>query len=181
MSKGLPGVNQRGFTLIELLVVITIIGILIALLLPAVQAAREAARRMQCSNNLKQLGIGFHGFAAANGGFPPRRWNQTMAANGVNNGYTGWGTFLLPFIEQQNLYDAYKWEYDFYDPVNKAVVETNLPIFICPSTPALLILSVGARPRPVRQTPTRVRFSRSTVASTTWLQTVSPRHPIAGG
>ena len=145
MSKGLPGVNQRGFTLIELLVVITIIGIFIALLLPAVQAAREAARRMQCSNNLKQLGIGFHGFAAANGGFPPRRWNQTMAANGVNNGYTGWGTFLLPFIEQQNLYDAYKWEYDFYDPVNKAVVETNLPIFICPSTPRTADIVCGGK------------------------------------
>jgi prepilin-type N-terminal cleavage/methylation domain-containing protein/prepilin-type processing-associated H-X9-DG protein len=122
------------FTLVELLVVITIIGILMSLLLPAVQSAREAARRMQCGNNLKQLGLGFHNFAAANNGFPPRRWNQTLAANGVNNGYTGWGTFLLPFIEQQNLYNAYKWGYDFYDPANKAVVETVLSVFICPSS-----------------------------------------------
>ena len=127
--------SPHGFTLVELLVVITIIGILIALLLPAVQAAREAARRMQCGNNLKQLGLGFHNFECANGGFPPRRWNQTMAANGVNNGYTGWGTFLLPYIEQQALYDAYNWKYDFYDPINKAVVETKLSVFICPTTP----------------------------------------------
>ena len=97
MSKGLPGVKRRGFTIVELLVVITIIGILTSLLLPAVQAAREAARRVRCSNNLKQLGIGFHSFAAANGGFPPRRYSRP------DEGYTGWGTFLLPFIEQQNL------------------------------------------------------------------------------
>ena len=130
-----PRPRRTAFTLVELLVVITIIGILIALLLPAVQAAREAARRMQCGNNLKQLGVGFHNFECANGGFPPRRWNQTMAANGVDNGYTGWGTFLLPYIEQQALYDRYDWKYDFYDPINKAVVETKLSVFICPTTP----------------------------------------------
>jgi prepilin-type N-terminal cleavage/methylation domain-containing protein/prepilin-type processing-associated H-X9-DG protein len=127
--------RRGGFTLVELLVVITIIGLLIALLLPAVQAAREAARRMQCGNNLKQLGVGFHNFEGANGGFPPRRWSRYSNSGWPNNGYTGWGTFLLPFIEQQPLYDAYKWEYDFYDPVNKPVVETNLPVFVCPTTP----------------------------------------------
>ncbi len=124
-----------GFTLVELLVVVTIIGMLIALLLPAVQAAREAARRMQCGNNLKQLGVGFHNFANTNGGFPPRRWSRNPDTDGSGgNGYTGWGTFLLPFIEQQPIYDAYKWGYDFYHPANKAVVETQLPVFVCPST-----------------------------------------------
>ena len=92
-----------------------------------------AARRSQCENNLRQLGIGFHSFENANGGFPPRRWSRSTPGQG--GGYTGWGTFLLPFIEQKNIYDAYNWEYDFYDPVNKAVVETKLPVFICPSTP----------------------------------------------
>jgi prepilin-type processing-associated H-X9-DG protein len=83
---------------------------------------------MQCSNNLKQLGIGFHNFECANGGFPPRRYSRT------DEGYTGWGTFLLPFIEQQNLYDKYNWKYDFYDPVNTPVTETQLSVFVCPST-----------------------------------------------
>ncbi len=119
--------RRPGFTLVELLVVMAVIGILIALLLPAVQAAREAARRSQCTNHLKQLGVGFLNFESATGGLPARRWNRE------DQGYTGWGTFLLPYIEQQALYDQYQWEYDFYDPENKDVVETKLSVFICPS------------------------------------------------
>jgi prepilin-type N-terminal cleavage/methylation domain-containing protein/prepilin-type processing-associated H-X9-DG protein len=135
MRRQVGDMTTMGFTLVELLVVITIIGILIALLLPAVQAAREAARKTQCSNNLKQLGLGFHSFESANGGFPPRRWSRPTQKQG--GGYTGWGTFLLPFIDQQPLADAYNWDYDFNDPVNKAVVETQLAVFICPSTTRL--------------------------------------------
>jgi prepilin-type N-terminal cleavage/methylation domain-containing protein/prepilin-type processing-associated H-X9-DG protein len=132
MTKGTLVVlarRRRAFTLVELLVVIAIIGILIGLLMPAVQAARESARRMQCSNNLKQLGLGFHGYTDTFGGFPPRRWSQT-----VKGGYAGWGLFILPYIEGKSLYKNYNFAYDFYDPINKAIVETKMPVFICPST-----------------------------------------------
>lgn len=91
--------KSTAFTLVELLVVITIIGILIALLLPAVQAAREAARKMQCSNNLKQIGVGMHNFAAAHETFPP----------GVQSRTIEWAYFLhhlLPYIEQESYYTA---------------------------------------------------------------------------
>src|SRR6185295_18910602 len=96
------------FTLIELLVVIAIIGVLISLLLPAVQAAREAARRAQCVNNLKQLGLAMHNYSSAHGSFPMGSAPTTVAGQGVRNGWGNWSAqaLLLPFLEQQPLYNA---------------------------------------------------------------------------
>ena len=96
---------RRGFTLVELLVVIAIIGILIALLLPAVQAAREAARRSECSNNLKQIGIALHNYHAALQSFPPRRCGTSGGGDFDSNGdrLSGW-VLLLPFMEQVPLH-----------------------------------------------------------------------------
>ena len=103
----------RGFTLVELLVVIAIIGILIALLLPAVQAAREAARRSQCANNLKQLGLALHNYHDAHKVFPPAKVNNGNSPLSYLGGAgqlvlntTGW-TLLLPYYEQQAMYDQY--------------------------------------------------------------------------
>ncbi|MDR1290499.1 MAG: DUF1559 domain-containing protein [Planctomycetaceae bacterium] len=117
-SLGISPKPYLGFTLVELLVVIAIIGVLIALLLPAVQAAREAARRMQCKNNLKQIGIAMHNYHDALQSFPPGNLHLTWM-NGQPNGYVSggieeapdgtwaWTLFILPFVEQQPLYDMF--------------------------------------------------------------------------
>ncbi|MDO4587701.1 MAG: DUF1559 domain-containing protein [Planctomycetia bacterium] len=109
---GEGNISRKGFTLVELLVVIAIIGILIGLLLPAVQAAREAARRMQCTNNLKQLTLALHNYHDVNNSLPAARamlGNSGMISNGGNmpaGGPFGTVVFLMPFVEQQALYDT---------------------------------------------------------------------------
>src|SRR5688572_21241712 len=95
--------RPRGFTLVELLVVIAIIGILVALLLPAVQAAREAARRMSCGNNLKQISLGLHNYHDTYKAFPAGWFDFGGAANNFES--WGWSAMLLPFVEQQPLHD----------------------------------------------------------------------------
>ena len=115
-----------GFTLVELLVVIAIIGILVGLLLPAVQAAREAARRMQCSNNLKQLSLGCHTFHDANRAFP-----CTMIADQ----WATWAVLIMPYIEQGNSYNAWDLRRTYYaQPANAGA---DLPVFHCPSHTAV--------------------------------------------
>ncbi|MFN7447341.1 MAG: DUF1559 domain-containing protein [Pirellula sp.] len=126
---------RRGFTLVELLVVIAIIGILVGLLLPAVQAAREAARRMQCSNNLKQLGLASHNFESAYKYFPPGEW--TRAATTASTSRPAWTTVVLGFLEQANKFNQFNFTVDVNtDALNLAARQQDVPSFVCPSEPS---------------------------------------------
>jgi prepilin-type N-terminal cleavage/methylation domain-containing protein/prepilin-type processing-associated H-X9-DG protein len=127
------GRSPRGFTLVELLVVIAIMAVVVGLLLAAVQAAREAARRSQCSNNLRQIGIALHNYHANHRCFPPGGieprplWPQGRQF--------AWSAYLLPFIEQEPLSGQIDFSVPFDDPANDAPAAVVLPIYLCPSTP----------------------------------------------
>jgi prepilin-type N-terminal cleavage/methylation domain-containing protein/prepilin-type processing-associated H-X9-DG protein len=138
--------RRRGFTLVELLVSIALIGVLIALLLPAVQAAREAARRMACTNHLKQLGLALHHYHATHGAFPPAFINKGPYGTTPFSFTHGWSPFVLPFIEQQPLYDLYRWDFPLYHPENQPVITEHLTVFRCPSTPEQGRFSAGDGP-----------------------------------
>jgi prepilin-type N-terminal cleavage/methylation domain-containing protein/prepilin-type processing-associated H-X9-DG protein len=116
--------RRKGFTLVELLVVIAIIGILIGLLLPAINAAREAGRRTTCANNFKQMGLAINGFVDARGYYPPPY---------INTPATGLFIHMLPFCEYNAVYKNYNFRYAWNAPENQLAVQTNIPTFICPS------------------------------------------------
>jgi len=134
MTQSLNSKKRRGFTLVELLVSIAIIGVLIALLLPAVQAAREAARRMACTNNLKQLGLAVHHYHDTHSRFPPAFVNNGPYGTSGFSFTHGWAAFVLPFVEQESLYKLYRWDFPVYTMENQPVVSRHLKIFQCPST-----------------------------------------------
>jgi prepilin-type N-terminal cleavage/methylation domain-containing protein/prepilin-type processing-associated H-X9-DG protein len=127
--------HRSGFTLIELLVVIAIIGVLIALLLPAVQKVREAASRASCQNNMKQIGLGMSNFEVAQGGFPPSRTTGMGAGAPYYPYQHSWSAALLPYIEQTNSFNLYSYRANWNDPVNYPAIRTYLKLFNCPSTP----------------------------------------------
>ena len=133
--------RRAGFTLVELLVVIAIIGGLIALLLPAVQAAREAGRRTQCSNNLKQIGLALHQYHELLGSFPPGNINRTAGncpgmgepVTSYSTRFGNWLIAILPYMEQKPLFDRYSLLYTNDSPENREVRETLIAPYVCPS------------------------------------------------
>jgi prepilin-type N-terminal cleavage/methylation domain-containing protein len=128
--------RQPAFTLVELLVVIAIIGILVALLLPAVQSAREAARRTQCRNNLKQLALAVLAYDTNQGVFPPAsQWSATADLDLINNPKLGfsWVVTILPQLEQQNVYDSFNFAQPMQHADNEKGRSTKLAVMLCPT------------------------------------------------
>ncbi len=166
---------RHGFTLVELLVVITIIGILVALLLPAVQAAREAARRLQCSNNLKQIGLALHNYHTAHNVLPfgsayrdPPRFMRT------------WAAMILPQLEQGALYDQLDFSKTVHVEPNRTLVRTVLPVYACPSDPQAadpILPDRGESPSPAPGLAVRHDMNPDTVMGLWYPASIGPTDP----
>lgn len=120
--------HRTAFTLVELLVVISIIGVLVGLLLPAVQAAREAARRMQCGNNIRQVSLAFQNYESAFKTLPPSRITTGLSQH-------GFAAYLLPMLEQTTVYNLYQFSLPWWDARNFPATRNTISTWICPSTP----------------------------------------------
>jgi prepilin-type N-terminal cleavage/methylation domain-containing protein len=169
--------DRRAFTLIELLVVIAIIGVMVALIMPAVQMARESARRTQCINNLKQIGIALHGYLDVSLSFPPGYLTMPCPAidpNGTNcqrgnepdclKEITSMPLAILPYLEQRVMFDGWNFELDEYSKcchcsgsVNSTFNRNQLPVFQCPSDPSRKGSSATGRSPGVSRIPTPTR------------------------
>lgn len=150
--------QRRGFTLIEMLVVISIIGILVSLLLPAIQNVRSAAAKLSCQNRMRQLGMAFHGHEGLKRYLPPAVTNVSTAPVVQHN----WATYLLPYVEADHVYQQYNFAANWRDASNRAARATNVPVFLCPSNS------------------TAPRFDTVVNASATTPNAVSDYAPITG-
>jgi prepilin-type N-terminal cleavage/methylation domain-containing protein len=131
-SLSSPSARRYAFTLVELLVVIAIIGVLVALLLPAVQAAREAARRTTCSNHLKQLGLGAQNFVDNKGWFPPNRLGNVPSTAPTTTSWLTWAVVMMPYIEQQSYFQQWD-ETQTYAWHPETTTRRAIPVYFCPS------------------------------------------------
>jgi prepilin-type N-terminal cleavage/methylation domain-containing protein/prepilin-type processing-associated H-X9-DG protein len=127
LARRRDALARRALSLVELLVVIAIIGVLMALLLPAIQSSRESARRAQCLSNLRQIGIGLSNYHDARRAFPPGCIDHSGKR-------LAWSTYLLPYIEQSEVYDLYDPKSAYYAAANRQATSVILPVYLCPST-----------------------------------------------
>jgi prepilin-type N-terminal cleavage/methylation domain-containing protein/prepilin-type processing-associated H-X9-DG protein len=128
-------IRRSAFTLIEVLVVIAIIGILVGLMLPAVQKVRESAARAKCQNNLKQIGLALQNYHDRMNGFPAGYQSQVASDNSDLGPGWGWAAYLLPDVEQTNLFNHIRFDLQIYDAKNAGARVATVPIYLCPSDP----------------------------------------------